>query len=289
MKKLLGRKPAILILGGLCVLVILYMVASLGSLQLKPAKPFAYIQETTPQFPASPQSWNGLALIVILLFVLIVVLFILLPPDQRKKFLLTLAWLVLAGCVIYLVLSRLDLRRPFQPPQRFPNEEVITLVPGSTFTPAIPVTPSVFVPPRVSPWTSYLVALTIFLIIAGIWSWLLWRRNRKGAPYKALAEIARYALADIGEGRDWGDAILNSYYRMNEAVADWRGIHRTASMTPAEFARELVSTHLPENAVVRLTALFERVRYGDKRSTSNDIQVAVDCLTDILDYCRWVK
>ncbi len=278
MKKRLGRKPAILILGGLCVLVILYMVASLGSLQLKPAKPFAYIQESTPQSPASPQSWNGLALTVIVFFVLLIVLFIFLPPDQRKKFLVTLAWLLFAGFVTYLVLSRLDLGRPFQPPQKLPNEEVITLVPGPTFTPEILVTPSVFIPPRLSPWTSYLVALTILLLIAGVWGWVLWRRSRKGAPYDALAEIARSALDDIGEGRDWGDAILNSYYRMNKVVADWRGIHRPAGMTPAEFAGELVSTRLPENAVNRLTGLFERVRYGDKHATSNDIQVAVDCL-----------
>jgi hypothetical protein len=289
MKKFLAGKTAILLLGGLCVLVIFYMVASLGKLQLNPAKPFSYIQQTAPISSGSPPAWNGLFVFGFLFLALLIVLIILLPPDQRKKFLLTLAWLVLAGFITYLVLTRLDLSKPFQPPQLTPNEEVITLLPGPTHTPAILITPSVFVAPHLSLWTSYLVALAILLFIAGFWGWLVVRRRRIGAPYEAIAEIARSALDEIEEGRDWGDAILNSYYRMNTAVAEWRGIHRAESMTPAEFASELVSTHLPENAVFRLTTLFERVRYGDKRSTSNDIQVAVGCLTDILDYCRRAK
>jgi hypothetical protein len=133
------------------------------------------------------------------------------------------------------------------------------------------------------------VALGFLLVVACVWVWLVWRKRRMNAPYEELAEIARSALDDIQAGKDWGDAIMNSYYRMNEAVADWRGIHRRVGMTPAEFAEYLVSTHLPPQAVYRLTSLFERVRYGDKKSTRKDIQEAVDCLTAILDYCQGAK
>jgi hypothetical protein len=289
MKKFLGNKTVILVLGGMSILVIIILIASLGGLELKPAKPFNYIQGNVPLSPGGFPAWNGLVYVIVIFLVLMVCLFILLPPDQRKKFLIMLGWLVLAGLIIFLVVFRINLGKPFQAPQETQNEEVITLVPGPTDTMVPVVTPSVFTPPQVSTWTSYFIALGILLVTAILGGWVLWRRGKKGTPYDALAEIARSTLDDIEAGRDLGDAILNAYFRMTSVVANWRGLRRGLSMTPGEFADYLVSTHLPEEAVYRLTGLFERVRYGDKRSTAKDIHEAVECLTTILDYCREAK
>ncbi len=289
MKKFLGSKTAILILGGLSILVIIYLIASLGGLELKPAKPFTYIQKAEAIPPAGLPAWNGLIFVVVFFIALLIILYFLLPRDQRKKFLKALAWLVLAGFIVFLILSRISLGKSLKPPPESPGKALISPVPGPTVTPWPEVTPSVFIPPQVSSWTSYLVALIILLAGAGAWIWLVWRKRKTGAPYDALAEIAQSALDDIEAGKDWGDAILNSYYRMNKAVADWRGIRRRESMTPAEFADFLVSTHLPRAAVYRLTSLFERARYGDKTSTRKDIQEAMDCLTAIVDYCQEAK
>lgn len=289
MRKLLGSKIAILILGGISILVIFFLIASLGGLEFKPAKPFAYIQENVPNSLGGPPSWNGFAYVIAILIALVSVLIILLPPDQRKKLLTMLAWLILAGVVIVLVISRINFGKLFQPPQQIPNEEVITLVPASTGTPVLVVTPSVFIPPLVSSWTSYFVALGILLVGVALWVWIQLRRSTRADPYAALAEIARSTLDDIEAGRDWGDVILNSYFRMTRVVLDWRGIHRGLGMTPAEFADSLVSRQFPGEAVYPLTALFERVRYGDKQSTHKNIQEAVDCLNVILEYCRESK
>jgi hypothetical protein len=289
MKKFFASKTAMLILGGLSILVIIYLIASLGGLELKPAKPFAYIQKTEAIPLAGLPTWNGLLFVVVFFAVLLIVLYFLLSPGQRKKFLRALAWLVLAGFIVFLILSKLSLGKSLEPPPENPGKALISQVPGPTVTPWPEVTPSVFIPPQVSSWTSYLVALIILLAVAGVWGWLVWRKRKIGAPYDALAEIAQSALDDIEAGQDWGDAILNSYYRMNKAVADWRGIRRQVGMTPAEFADYLVSTHLPRTAVHRLTLLFERVRYGHKTSTHKDIQEAVDCLTAIVDSCREAK
>jgi hypothetical protein len=73
---------------------------------------------------------------------------------------------------------------------------------------------------------------------------------------------------------------------MTGVVSEWRGIRRGLAMTPSEFADFLVSRQFPGEAIYPLTALFERVRYGDKHSPPKDIQEAVDCLNTILDYCR---
>ena len=289
MKRLFGSKTAILILGGLSILVIVYLIASLGGLVLKLAKPFAYVQETEAIPPGGLPTWNGFVFVAVFMAALLIILYFLLPPDQRKKFLWALARLALVGIIIFLILSKLSLGNPLEPPPETPAAGAVTLVPGPTETLEPAVTPSVFTPPQVSSWTSYLVALVLLLAVAGVWGWLVWRKRKMGPPYDALAGIARSALDDIEAGKDWGDAILNSYYRMNRAVADWRGIRRRESMTPAEFAGYLVSAHLPREAVDRLTALFERVRYGGKKSTRKDIQEAVDCLTAISDYCQRAK
>ncbi|MCX6035645.1 MAG: DUF4129 domain-containing protein [Chloroflexi bacterium] len=289
MRKFVGSKTVILILGGLSILVIIYLIASLGGLELKPAKPFAYLQETEAVSPAGLPAWNYLGLLIVFFGVFLIILYFLLPPDQRKRFLWALARLALAGIIIFLILSKFGLGKQMEPPQATPGDGVITLEPGPTATPELEITPAVFTPPQVSSWIAYLVALGFLLVVASVWGWLVWRKRKMGAPYDTLAEIARSALDDIEAGKDWGDTILNSYYRMNKAVADWRGIHRQAGMTPAEFADDLVSVHLPHTAVFRLTVLFERVRYGNKKSTRKDLREAVDCLTAILDYCRGAK
>ncbi len=289
MRKFLGSKTAVLIFGGVSILFIIILIASLGGLEFKPAKPFAYVQERASSPPGSLPSWNGFAFLIAGFLVLFVLLIILLPSDQRKKFLTRLGWLVLACVIIALIAYRINLGNSINPMQENPTEVIITNVPASTATIAPVINPSIFVPPRVSSWTSYFVALGLLLIIVLLWGWTLWRRRNKGAPYVELADIARSTLDDIQAGRDWGDAILNSYYRMTGVISGWRGIRRGLGTTPREFADYLVSIHLPGGAVYPLTALFERVRYGDKHSTSKDIQEAVDCLTAILDYCREPK
>jgi len=289
MKNSLGSKTAILVLGGLSILVIIYLIASLGGLELKPAQPFAYVQETETVSSAGIPTWKYLGLVIVVYVVMAIVLYFLLPPDQRKRFLRALARLALVGIIIILILSKVGMGKQVESPPENPGDVVVTIVPDPTDTPEPEITPAIFIPPQVSTWTAYLVALGFLLVVAGVWGWLVWRKRKKDAPYDELAEIARSALDDIEAGKDWGDAILNSYYRMNEAVADWRGIHRRVGMTPAEFADYLVSTHLPPSAISRLTALFERVRYGNKKSTRKDIREAVDCLTAIMDYCRGVK
>jgi hypothetical protein len=289
MKKFFGNKTVTLILGGLALLALFLLVASLGQLQFKPAKAFTYEQSSPSAVQVIPPTWNGLVYVIILMALVLILVFILLPPDQRKKFLVSLGMLGLAAIVTILVLSHFALVKPVQQEQENPGNAIITPQPGPTVTLAPEVTPSVFTPPQVSPWSSFIVALVFVLMFAGVGWWVVWFRRKTKAPYESLAEIARSALEDIEAGKDWGDAILNSYQRMNEAVAEWRGIHRKASMTPGEFADYLISAHLPQEAILHLTTLFERVRYGDKKSTSVDIQNAVECLTAILDYCEEVK
>jgi hypothetical protein len=289
MKRFLKDKTAVLIIGGASILIIIYLIASLGELELKPSKPFAYLQETEALQPGEMPTWNGLWLVFIILGILLIGLFILLPPKQRKRFIFTLAGFVLVGFVIFVVLSKFALGLPVQPQQEETGFISGTLVSNPTITLEPEITPSIFIPPEVSSWESYLVALGILLVVVGAWFWWMWRKRGSHPPYGDLVGIIQSTLSDIESGKDWGDAIMNSYYRMNRAVADWRGINRHPANTPAEFAYILVSAHLPREEVQRLTALFERVRYGNDEATPDEIKDSLDCLTSILDYCGKVK
>jgi len=280
------RKILVVILGGISLLVLIYLIASLGGLILQPAKPFAYIENSKDISIALRPNWNGLIYIFYIVVALLVVLFFLLPPDQKKRLLIGLARFAIIGLVIYLIFSQLG-SGGTPGPRPEPTDQFYRMkTPGPSATPAPGVTPAVYTPPGIPLWTSYLAGLLILVVIAGGWGWMAWRGSRKKAPYQSLAEIARSALSEIDDGKDWGDAILNAYHRMTNAVAHWRGIHRQAAMTPAEFAAFLTSAQLPGEAVRRLTSLFEQVRYGSKSSTQADIKEAVECLTAIMNYCQ---
>lgn len=289
MKNPFRIKIFVVIMGGISLLVLIYLITSLGGLTLQPAKPFAYIENSKDISIALHPNWNGLIYIIYFAVALLVVLFFLLPPDQRKKLLIGLARFAIIGLIIYLLFSQLGSGET-PGPRPAPTDQFYRIrTPGPTITPAPGVTPAVYTPPGIPPWTSYLAGLLILLVVAGGWGWVAWRASKKKAPYQALAEIARSALSEIDEGKDWGDAILNAYHRMNDAVAHWRGIHRQAAMTPAEFADFLTSAQLPSEAVRRLTLLFEQVRYGSKSSTQADIKEAVECLTAIMNHCQETK
>ena len=288
MKKFLGSKTAVLVLGLFSLLIIFYLTASLGGLELKAAKPFSYGQPTRVNTPGDLPPWNGFAIVIMVFTVVLVIMVFLLPPEQRKKFLQTLVWLILGGVIIFFFLSRFSLGVSVTQPTEEPGGRVTTLASEPTDTPEPEITPSVFTPPEVSPWSSTLVALVILLVAGGVAAWMVLRKRKKGTPYDALADIASSALEDIEAGREWGDVIVYSYYRMNKVVAEWRGIRRNDSMTPAEFAKTLISAHLPGEAVEQLTSLFEIVRYGGKNTSEIEMKQAVDCLTTITEYCRRV-
>jgi hypothetical protein len=149
----------------------------------------------------------------------------------------------------------------------------------------------VFEPPPSSAWLSLVVSLGVALALAAlIWGLVRWWQRRSKflelqRPLEDLAHIARASLTDLEAGRAWDDVILESYFRMSQVVEKRRGFFRDGAMTPTEFAVRLEQAGLPGDAVRRLTRLFERVRYGTRASTENEIVEANLCLTAILKYC----
>ena len=104
-------------------------------------------------------------------------------------------------------------------------------------------------------------------------------------PLTEIAEIARASLKDIASGQNSNNVIIQCYERMSHVVGAKRGLHREHAMTPTEFASRLERAGVPRGPILRLTRLFESVRYGGHASGQPEIDEAVACLTSILKYC----
>jgi hypothetical protein len=147
----------------------------------------------------------------------------------------------------------------------------------------------IYTPPSVPPLVIYLLSLLLALGLVFLF-WRLWQWNLqlrpKISPVREIGDIARDTMQHLSSGQNLEDAIIECYVRMNETVATRRGLRRMQAMTPTEFAMRLESMGLPAVAVHRLTTLFERIRYGGKASTLDDVRDAKSCLGSIVQACE---
>ena len=132
----------------------------------------------------------------------------------------------------------------------------------------------------------------LVIIFVGVGAFLIHKysdrlfKSRENPPLDEIAAAAQIALDDLASGKEWQNAIIGCYVRMNRAVGIVHGLERDHDMTPSEFARRLEQVGLPGGAVGGLTILFERVRYGTYEVTQTDIQEAVVCLREVVQACE---
>jgi hypothetical protein len=72
---------------------------------------------------------------------------------------------------------------------------------------------------------------------------------------------------------------------MSRVIRQERGVARDAAMTAREFERFLIGQGLPQEAIATLTRLFEQARYGHLVAGPQDVSLAVNSLTKIVDAC----
>jgi len=76
-------------------------------------------------------------------------------------------------------------------------------------------------------------------------------------------------------------AVDNEVYRAWVAMTERLDVEHPESSTPGEFAAAAVAAGVDPETVAELTALFERVRYGDEAPTAEAESRAVEALRDI--------
>jgi hypothetical protein len=244
------------------------------------------VESSLPPVESPPQVlfWYLAFFIVCVLIVATVISFVFATPRQRRRLLLTLLALTcLLAAAAWIVSNGGEAGGTDAEATPLPVAGEIP--PGVSEERGAEAPPEDFMPPPVSPWLSFGVAFGL-LALAALLAWLFLGRRAAGVPLEALAGIARETISELQAGREYGDAAIECYARMTATVAERRGLKLRAHMTAAEFAAVLERSRLPGDAVRRLTVLFERVRYGGRRSTRQDVDEALACLAAIADGCK---
>jgi hypothetical protein len=286
MKNLLGSKFTILLLalGGLVALILLS--AALRDFTFRPSEPLSFSFGQLPPLMRSTAPGQELPIWKILLFgglllVIFIVLLILLDPEVRKRLLLKLFRFVMTMAALWLVMNyayeRGNLKQALD----------LILAGGSSEPGTLPTALPEYVPPQINPWLVFAVSFGIALVLVLIGWFIYTHRSRPGQALSIaeIAGIAREAQAGLQEGRNWDDAIVRCYIRMNEVVTQERGLVRQLGTTPAEFALRMERAGLPGEAVRTLTRLFEGVRYGGRTTDLAERDLAAAALSAILHYC----
>lgn len=276
------KRIFVTIVASLGVIVLVLLAASLQSIELKPAQVFFSNEVNRPNIFSGFVNLAGnvgtltLGEAVLLaggFLVLFVIMLAMLSPEARKRAIKTILRVGLTAWAIYYAITK------FRPEGIF---EVEPQVAGMEQASEVVVTPPPYIPPVVPPWLIYLASLLVVLFFAGIGFWLYRFFQPPKHQLQNLARAARSALKDLSTGRDWDDTVIQCYARMSEALVQERGLHRQQGMTPQEFASRLEQAGLPSDPVRRLTRLFEKARYGGRKSSREDVNEAVTCLTAIL-------
>lgn len=273
------RKIGLVLLLTGAILAMVLLASGLSSMSLDPGQlrmPGRPVvsggRPLTRGFTISPDVWRVVR-IAILIMMPIALVYAIVNPEVRKRAIINALTMAAVGLLFYFWFRNRALRELVQ-------EASEMAAPQSPSAPATPLTPGEFVqnPPE---WLAFAitVAIVLALLAAG---WALWRLLR-GQPGEAelIAAQARRAVDDIRAGASFRDVVLRCYADMHRVLSAERGIQRHEAMTAREFQQRLLAAGLPEEPVVRLTHLFEAVRYGAHAPDPQEEQAAIDALTAI--------
>ena len=280
------KRNSLLLLGTVSAFIII-IVMSLPNLTLSPGQPFALeqaqlgidgISTTLPGgevFIWVVRGIIGLALIIFPLYVV----FSLFTPEGRKRLIgdiVVIGFLLLLTSFIQKLPAK-DQKQEPKPVNLSPqNLSGDSGLPISVFSP----TPPAWLTPAVILIGSVLVVIVVFVAI---------RFFRRTPPsdfsLDELAQEAQNAIGALNTGGDLKVTVIHCYREMTRIVKQQKGIERDATMTVREFEDHLVGTGLPQEALKTLTRLFEQVRYGGALAGSQEEQLALSCLTDIVNAC----
>jgi len=284
------QKRLILFLSFISLAMLILLASGLENVDFREGHPLGQSESQAVQFSvtrafreiADVPLWKQ-AIFWLLFFLLVLLVASVLSPEFRKQLIrMFLVFAISIWAIIYLVENGL---------LTLPDLTMgAGAAPGGAIADEVPPLP-VFTPPDVPNWISYLISLGVVLgLLALTWGFSRWWKHITEMSISTgslddLAAIAQSSLDDLAAGIDWDDVIMGCYARMSEAVGRKRGLKRKETMTPAEFAWRLERAGLPADPVIRLTRLFEAVRYGARKASQNEIDEAVSCLNAILHSC----
>lgn len=280
----------------LSVIAVFLLSAGISHLKLRPGVPFWQIwQFLVGQLQmgiapiTSPLPGSQLLIDIYRIFFTIAlacfpfaVIIIMLSPELRRRVLRTMLALLVLFTAVTMVLSK-----QMQEPAGLETNTLNQMIPGATSDEAS--IDESFDPERISPWIARALSLTGAILIAGVAVGIINAVHRSRAEARTLRQIAtraRTAIVDISQGNDFRNVIIQCYADMSRVVRERRGLRRDRSVTAREFTDYLLRANLPSDAVIQLTHLFEKVRYGTNKTTPEEEQSAIRSLEAIIKACE---
>ncbi len=282
-----AKRNALLLLCAVGVFI-LVLAMSLPTLVLSPGQPFSLGQSQPQAFGTNAPLSGGnviiwlfrgvlaLALIIFPLYVLYSVM----TAEGRQRLIVDL---IMIGLLLLLAnyLQKLPLNENMQEQQQVMgaahSTDVAPGLPDSVFV----ANPPVWLTPLVIVIVSILMVVIIFVGIQ------IFRRPPKTKnSLDDLGKEAQNAIQALSLGGDLRITVIHCYREMTRIVKQQKGIERDTTMTVREFEDYLVSSGLPKEAVQTLSRLFEQVRYGGALENPHQEELALSCLTDIMNACK---
>jgi magnesium-transporting ATPase (P-type) len=281
-----------LLLLSFAAILILVLASGLPGLQLAEGQPFSLgqaqtgVSTSTAILPGGDiLMWIFRAILALaLVFLPLYIIYSLFTPEGRKRL---FADIVLIAGILWVseYLHKANQNAALKQPVAMPGAAQI---PGLGLN-AAPTAQFSASPPS---WLALVVILTIsILIVAVTFAAVRFIRHRKKSEknsYEDLAREAEMAIESLRSGGDLSISILHCYQEMSRIVKKEKGIAREATMTPREFEERLEGKGLPRESIRTLTRLFEQVRYGAVPTGIREENLALACLTDIVNACKTI-
>jgi hypothetical protein len=145
------------------------------------------------------------------------------------------------------------------------------------------------------PSFNWYIAAGIFALLFGLSATALIASSRKRSKLVRELTVAQELLAmldetldDIRNEADPRKAVIAAYARMEKILAA-HGLGRRPSEAPLEYLRRvLAELHVTEEAVTKLTALFERAKFSEHEIDAAAKEEAIDALVALRDQLRVV-
>lgn len=288
MRCLFASKSWVLLISLLALAALAILASSLGDISFRDAQPIGRNNPGAVGLAARGmlEAWKAIPIwlqvgVWLALTFLVILIGMMLSPEARKLLFRALLRIAITYWVLFFLFTRYGGVLAESLEAINPNANNLSQVSN--------IPPPVFTLTSGMAWAAYMVSfILIFAALIITWRTYKFFRNSREEDdsLEKIAKVARSSIRELSAGRDTTDVIVNCYFRMSDAVADSRNLHRRDSMTPAEFATRLERAGLPGEAVSRLTRLFEAVRYGGHRSAQKDVNEAVACLNVILTHCE---
>lgn len=281
------QRKLVLIYLSIAFVGMIFIGASLGTLELEPGLPFPGSNSTNPSLAnlavdsSKTVEQSGMNLIILkiaigigFLFLSIMIIYSLVRKTNRKNF----GILILGLIGLIIIFNVLQLFHPeINIPLDNAQDEGIQL-PTLDYE-IVPIEQ----PPSELFW---IVGIGLIVGLISVIVFLFFRTSPKPINNDALVEEINTALQAIQDGKELRNIIISCYLQLNQIIKEEYEIERENSLTAREFENHLQDKGIPIKPIHRITSVFEKVRYGNKPTTNDDEQIVIESLVEIRSSCQ---